>query len=119
ALFGVLLVFGCLDQTSDIYWMAPLLGFGYATMFGGYAIYFPELYPTRLRSTGTGFCYNVARYITALGPLTLGKLALLFGNLGYAMPLRPAAMSVATIYLGGMIAAYFAPETKDQPLPTW
>jgi MFS family permease len=114
---ATVLTFGFLDRGSDVYWMIPLLGFCNMTIFGGYAIYFPELYPTRLRSTGTGFCYNVARYITALGPLTLGKLQLLFSGMGYAMPMRPAAISLAMIYLVGLGAVPFAPETKDQPLP--
>jgi MFS family permease len=110
-------VFSGLRQGADAYWMMPLLGLGVSSVFGGFAIYFPELFPTRLRSTGTGYCYNVARYITALGPLTLGKLTLVFGSLGWALPLRPAAISLAMIYLVGVAALPFAPETKDQPLP--
>ena len=112
-----MLVFGCLRSGADSYWMMPLLGFGVACVFGGFAIYFPELFPTRLRSTGIGFCYNVARYITALGPLALGKLTLFYASLGYLMPLRPAAMSVALIYVVGICALPFAPETKDRALP--
>ena len=54
--------------------MIPVMGFCQLTLFGGYAIYFPELFPTRLRSTGTSFCYNVGRYVAALGPLTMGQL---------------------------------------------
>jgi MFS family permease len=112
-----MLVFGCLRSGADSYWMMPLLGFGVACVFGGFAIYFPELFPTRLRSTGIGFCYNVARYVTALGPLALGKLTLVYAALGYAMPLRPAAMTVALIYLVGACVLPFAPETKGRPLP--
>ncbi len=97
--------------------MVPLLGFCVSSVFGGFAIYFPELYPTRLRSTGTGLCYNVARYVTALGPLTLGKLTLLYAGLGYALPLRPAAMTLAAVYLVGVAVLPFAPETKGRPLP--
>ena len=41
--------------------MIPLMGFTQLALFGGYAIYLPELFPTRLRSTGTSFCYNVGR----------------------------------------------------------
>ena len=48
--------------------MVPLMGAAQLSLFGGYAIYFPELFPTRLRSTGTSFCYNVGRYVAALGP---------------------------------------------------
>ena len=59
---------------SDIFWMIPLMGFFQLAIFGGYAIYFPELFPTRLRSTGTSFCYNVGRLIAAVGPAMLGFL---------------------------------------------
>ena len=64
---ATMLTFGALHRASDVFWMIPLLGFCVSSIYGGFAIYFPELYPTRLRSTGTGFCYNVARYITAHG----------------------------------------------------
>jgi hypothetical protein len=59
----------------------------------------------------------VARYITALGPLVLGQLVTLFGSLGFAMPLRPAAMCLALIYLVGVAVLPFAPETRNRPLP--
>ena len=63
-----------LHAISDIFWMVPLMGFSQMTLFGGYAIYLPELFPTRLRSTGTSFCYNVGRAVAALGPFTFGYL---------------------------------------------
>jgi MFS family permease len=65
---------GKFDGVNDIFWMVPLMGFFQLSVFGGYAIYFPELFPTRLRSTGTSFCYNVGRFVAAIGPFTLGKL---------------------------------------------
>ena len=54
--------------------MIPLMGFGQLSLFGGYALYFPELFPTRLRSTGTSFCYNVGRFVAASGPAALDVL---------------------------------------------
>ena len=117
ALLATLFTFGQLQAAADVYWMMPLLGFCVSSVYGGFAIYFPELYPTRLRSTGTGFCYNVARYVTALGPLALGKLTLLYTSLGHGMPLRPAAMTLSAVYLVGIVVLPFAPETKGKPLP--
>ncbi|MBM4069153.1 MAG: MFS transporter [Planctomycetes bacterium] len=121
ALAATCLVFGTLNSESDVYWMLPLLGFCNLMVFGGYAIYFPELYPTRLRSTGTGFCYNVARYLAAFGPFTLGYLVIFYGNmLGTSSgdtPFRYATLTVATIYLLGLAVLPFAPETKGKPLP--
>lgn len=90
--------------------MFGLVGFVLLTLFGGYAIYFPELYPTRLRATGTGFCYNVARYLAASFPWTL---ALLIKPLG----LSGAVFLISGVFLLALLVLPFAPETKDKPLP--
>ena len=62
AMFMTSFTFWKLTTFSDIFWMIPLMGFAQIALFGGYAIYFPELFPTRLRSTGTSFCYNSGRF---------------------------------------------------------
>lgn len=110
-------VFGFMNQEWQIYLFVPLVGFTTLTVFGGYAIYLPEIFPTRLRSTGTSLCYNAARYLTAIGVFTMGSLTLLFNWLGFAEPFRWAACSVAFIFLAGIAVLPFAPETKGQPLP--
>ena len=61
-----------LTDFCDIFWMIPLMGFAQLALFGGYAIYLPELFPTRLRSTGTSFCYNVGRLVAAAGAAHAG-----------------------------------------------
>jgi MFS family permease len=55
-------------------WMSAIMGACQLGLFAGFAIYLPELFPLRLRSTGTSFCYNVGRFIAAAGPLLTGKL---------------------------------------------
>lgn len=126
ALAGATFVFSSMKTEADVYWMLPLLGFSTMMLFGGFAVYFPELFPTRLRSTGTGFCYNAARFIAALGPFTLGQLVKMYSEStptllsrwgGVDSPLRYAAITVAVIYLLGLLVIPFAPETKDRPLP--
>jgi MFS family permease len=117
AMAATIMTFGWLHQPSDIFWMIPVLGFCNLSIFGGYSIYLPELYPTRLRSTGVGFCYNVGRIVAALGPFTLVYLNSAFANAGYATPFRYAAITLSSIYLMGIVAVIFAPETKGQPLP--
>jgi MFS-type transporter involved in bile tolerance (Atg22 family) len=105
-----------LKAISDIFWMIPLMGFSQLTLFGGYAIYLPELFPTRLRSTGTSFCYNVGRLLAALGPISLGYLTSgVFA--GRPEPLRYAGVSMCLVFLIGLAALPFAPETKGKPLP--
>ena len=105
-----------LKSISDMLWMIPLMGFCQLALFGGYAIYLPELFPTRLRSTGTSFCYNVGRLVAAAGPFTLG---LLTRNVfkGYEEPLRYAGVTMCLVFLIGLGTLPFAPETKGKPLP--
>ncbi|HXK05602.1 MAG TPA: MFS transporter [Verrucomicrobiae bacterium] len=104
-----------LRALSDVFWMIPLMGFAQLSLFGGYAIYLPELFPTRLRSTGTSFCYNVGRLAAAAGPLTLGLLTSRVYHGPDAM--RYAGVTMCAVFLIGLAALPFAPETKGQPLP--
>jgi hypothetical protein len=110
--------FWFLERFSDVFWMVPLMGFFQISLFGGYAIYFPELFPTRLRSTGTSFCYNVGRYLASPGPLLLGTLAsMVFGHYGEVMSWRYAGVAMCSFFVIGLLALPFAVETKGKPLP--
>lgn len=116
ALLSTAMVFGYLTEFSQIFWMIPIMGFCQLALFGGYAIYFPELFPTHLRSTGTSFCYNVGRFVAATGPLALGYLSATVFS-GYKEPMRMAGVTMSAIFLVGLFALPFAPETKGKPLP--
>ncbi|MEP6652729.1 MAG: MFS transporter [Myxococcales bacterium] len=65
-----------LDLTPEVrmrlYFFDGLTVFG---VFGAFTYYLPELFPTRLRATGAGFCYNVGRILTAAGPFLVGHFA--------------------------------------------
>ena len=87
-----------------------LMGFALLMNISGFTVYFPELFPTRVRATGTGFCYNVARYITAVGLFGIGQLTLSFG-------LQNAALITSLIFVLGLLILPFAPETRGKPLP--
>ncbi len=86
------------------------MGFALLMNISGFTVYFPELFPTRLRATGTGFCYNVARYITAVALFFTSQISLYVG-------LQTAALLTSLIFVLGLAVLPFAPETKDQPLP--
>jgi len=103
-------VFYSLKTATDVLWMLPLMGFATLSCFAGYSIYFPEIFPTRLRGTGVGFCYNTVRYLAAPFPFLLGWLSTL-------MPFRTVGVIMSSIYLVGIVALIWAPETKGQPLP--
>jgi MFS family permease len=116
AMFATAFTFWNLKDFSDIFWMIPIMGFCQLSLFGGYAIYLPELFPTRLRSTGTSFCYNVGRFVAALGPLSLGLLtSRVYAD--YPEPMRYAGVTMCLVFLLGMATLPFAPETKGNPLP--
>ena len=117
------------NTITEAYVMAPLIGFVTLGPFGGYAIYFPELFPTRLRATGTGFCYNVGRFLAALVPSFKSGLKGMLMSSAFAIPFLPAVAGSAErairygsflmifIYIIGLIVLLFAPETKGKPLP--
>lgn len=116
AMAATAFTFWNLNDFTDIFWMIPLMGFCQLALFGGYAIYLPELFPTRLRSTGTSFCYNVGRFVAAVGPLALGLLTSRV-YAGYPEPMRYAGVTMCAVFLIGLATLPFAPETKGKPLP--
>ncbi|WP_152054056.1 MFS transporter [Tautonia marina] len=79
-------------------------------MHAGYAIYFPELFPTHLRATGSSFCFNVGRILGAV-------MLLVRGGLGATIGVRPAVAVVSLVFLVGIALLTIAPETKDTELP--
>jgi MFS family permease len=109
--------FRYLQTRDDVMWMIPLMGFFQLSVFGGFAIYLPELFPTRYRSTGTSFCYNAGRMLAAMGPFTLGLLESQVYD-GYGQDaIRFAGVTMCSVFAMGILALPFLPETKGQPLP--
>ena len=98
------------------YWhtlvLLPILAFFVVGMHAGYAIYFPELFPTRLRATGASFCFNVGRLAAAGMLFVRGWLRYDF-NLG----LRYSVSLMALLFVVGLLLLLIAPETKDKELP--
>jgi len=86
-------------------------GFVATLFFGWLALYLPELFPTRVRATGTGLAYNSGRFATAVGVMMAGML---FTSLGGNYP-KVGALC-ATIYALGMIAIWWAPDTSRKSL---
>ena len=55
-------------------YMMSLIGLTVFGVFGSFTFYLPELFPMRLRGTGSGFCYNIGRVITACFPFAIGLI---------------------------------------------
>ncbi len=111
--------FWSLDAFWEIFVLIPIMGFCQLALFGGYAIYFPELFPTRLRSTGVSLCYNVGGRLVAAGGSSIKGLltSRVYGGYPAPMPMRLSGITMCVVFLLGLLVLPFAPETKDQKLP--
>lgn len=110
ALASSLYLFMVITDLNTLLWFMLVYGFFVIGGFGTFALYLPELFPTRVRATGQGFAWNAARCITAAGPLLVGTMLATFGS----FPAAAAATTAA--YVIGLVAIWFGPETKGQPL---
>jgi SHS family sialic acid transporter-like MFS transporter len=107
---------------------AFMLGGLTASFYGFFPLYFPELFPTSVRATGQGFCFNFGRLIAAIGSLQFVNLMTMFGSdkakqlqgeAARLMQLNVEANAftvLSSIYVVGMVLIWFAPETKGHQL---
>lgn len=91
-----------------LYVALPVFGFLTLGMHAGYAVYFPELFPTRLRGTGTGFCFNAGRFGTAAAML-------LAAQMGWAS--EQTALYLAPLFVVGIVISLAGRETRGEELP--
>jgi MFS family permease len=97
------------DAAPGILYVAlPVFGFLTLGMHAGYAVYFPELFPTRLRGTGTGFCFNSGRFGTAAAMFLAAKMS---------WQSEQTALYLAPLYLVGVFVTLSARETRGTELP--
>jgi MFS family permease len=97
--------------------MLFLVGAGVFGIFGAFVFYLPELFPSRLRATGAGFCYNVGRVIAAVAPFGVGLLSAARG--GSSAALMQVLFWVGLVPLAAAVAARFVMvETRGRRLPT-
>jgi MFS family permease len=82
-----------------------------AAFYGWLPLYLPELFPTRVRATGSGFTFNFGRVLAAVGAVTV---SLMYGG-KEDYPKMCAVTSL--IYLPGLLIIWLCPETKGKPLP--
>lgn len=83
-LFGVAATLPIYALTTDLtvlLWLGPCFG-AFTAFFGLFGSYLGELFPTRARATGAGFCFNVGRGVSALAPFILAGLATSIGFQG-------------------------------------
>ncbi|MBI1346787.1 MFS transporter [bacterium] len=91
--------------------LLPTFGFFAQGIHAGYAAYFPSLFPTHLRATGSGFCFNTGRLLAA--PVLIWLSAWMKAT----YDLRTAVTCLGGFFLLGLIFLIFLPETSGQELP--
>jgi hypothetical protein len=120
----VVMHLGALLLTPVVCWLPSIFG-GYALLLmllpvfaffaqgihAGYAVYFPALFPTHLRATGSGFCFNTGRILAA--PVLIWLSAWMKS----AFDLRLAITCLSPLFLFGLVFLAFLPETKGKDLP--
>ncbi len=101
----------CKEYGITVIIMSSLLGFFFGVIPASFAVYFPELFPIKIRSTAKGFCYSTSRLFTAFGAFYSGTLVQKFaGNIGQAASL------MSFIFLIGAFVVFFARETNKTVL---
>jgi MFS family permease len=92
------------DHTALLWWF-PVIGFCQG-VFALFTMYLPPLFPTLLRTTGAGFCYNIGRTIAAFGTVFFG----LFSNVGDH---RAALFYAGFLFLPAAVISLFLPKVRD------
>ena len=108
---AVVLLYTQLPLTNEILWVLGFpLGFFASGYFSGVGAFLTELYPTRLRGSGQGFCYNFGRGIGALFPFLVGALST---STSLANAIAIFAVAAYSLFF---LAAFALPETRGRVL---
>ena len=94
-----------------LYFFIGLTVFG---VFGSFTYYLPELFPTRLRATGSGFCYNIGRLLAAGGPFLVGRIA--SRGVHSLHSALPVLFGIGFVPLVGLLFLPFVVETRGRVL---
>lgn len=101
--------FGHATTVKQVLILGPLVGFFGTGFYSGFGAIFSELFPTRVRATAQGFCYNVGRGVAAFTPPLVGYVAEIQGY-------GPALVTISVFALAGALVAFILPETKGKEL---
>jgi MFS family permease len=113
SLLGSAYLFRAVDAYGTTFLvMTFLVGGITAAFYGWFPLYLPELFPTRIRATAQGTAFNAGRILAAVGAIQMGALMRAFDG-SYAQ----AGAVITLVYAIGLVAIWFAPETRGRPLP--
>ncbi|WP_372814025.1 MFS transporter [Paenibacillus sp.] len=103
-------VYGMTHDATSLLLLGPFVAFFGSGYFSGFGSVLAELFPTEIRATGQGFCYNFGRGIAATAPTVVGFMATSIG-LGAAFGFLAIAFALAAL-----LVIAFLPETKGKVL---
>lgn len=103
--FSMLWVYGTPRPHTQLFWMLALPGL-FQGVFALFTMYLPPLFPTLLRTTGAGFCYNIGRVVSAAGVVFFG----LFQRLG---DYRLTLLGAGCLFLPAALSALLLPDLRD------
>ena len=115
AALALMATFGLPIPDEARLYMYFFIGLSVFGVFGSFTYYLPELFPTRLRATGSGFCYNIGRVVAATGPYVVGSVAA--AGAGSPSVILNALFAVAFVPLVGLLFIPWVIETRGQTLP--
>jgi len=108
---AVVLLYTQLQLTNEVLWLLGFpLGFFASGYFSGVGAFLTELFPTRLRGSGQGFCYNFGRGIGALFPFLVGQLS---ESTSLANAIAIFAVAAYGVFF---VAAFALPKTRGRVL---
>lgn len=98
--------YGVARDRQQMMWCLPFMGAS-AGLFALFTMYMPPLFPTLLRTTGAGFCYNIGRIAAAVGTVVFG----FFSHVG---DYRLVLLYAGVLFIPAAVAALFLPEPPDE-----
>lgn len=109
--FGAMVGAYCVARDHQaLLWWFPLIGMCQG-VFGLFTMYLPPLFPTLLRTTGAGFCYNIGRVVAAFGTVFFGLLA--SSPSAKTVDYRLALLYASFLFIPAALAAMFMPHAKE------
>ncbi len=102
-------IYGRMRSPAALLALGPAVGFFGTGLFSGFGAVVAEIFPTEVRATALGFCYNLGRIVSAVAPFTVGSLAQTHGFATGFLMLSGAFLFSAIMWI-------FIPETKGRQL---
>ena len=104
--FAMLATYGVEWPYQCLFWGLGFIGVCQG-LFGLFTMYMPPLFPTLLRTTGAGFCYNIGRIVAAVGTVVFGMFSQVSNH-------RFALLAAAFLFLPAAVFAVLLPEPPDE-----